>query len=259
LAIPNCSALWIGTELGPLNAACLRSFGDVGMPLTLYVYDRPQDAPPNVELADANLIVPRDRIFRHAHRGSYAVFADLFRYRLLEERSTLWVDTDVYCVRPIRDEEMICGWEDGVLVNNAVLKLPAGSPVLRKMINVTTNPFFVAPWISRTEGLRAVAKHFIKGGPTASHMLWGVTGPSALTYYLKQAGLDHLARPPAEFYPVHWTQTEKFLSPGVRVHDLIDPSTSCIHLYNEMLRKADWLSAPADSPIKEMLEGRVEC
>lgn len=254
----SCSALWIGRELSPLAAACLRSFGAVGVPITLYTYERLVDVPSNVEVADANLVVPKEKIFRHKTTGSYAAFSDVFRYRLFGLSSTVYVDTDVYCVRAINDEPLICGWEDDKAINGAVLRLPPNSAILDRMLRIATSNFFFPPWSGRKESLKAIAKHILLGGPSASYMHWGAIGPEALTYYLTEFNLARFALPREHFYPVHWTKVDKFVTPGLAVGDLITSKTSCIHLYNEMLRSTNYLEAPSSSPIKEMLEGRVE-
>ena len=39
-------------------------------------------------------------IFRYRDNGSYAGFANFFRYELLRKRGGWWVDLDTICLRP---------------------------------------------------------------------------------------------------------------------------------------------------------------
>ncbi len=81
----RCNAFWIGERLGPMAVACLRFFVRAGHEVVLHVYDEPVDVPEGVTVREAGLLVPADRIFRHQETGSYALFANLFRYKLLIE------------------------------------------------------------------------------------------------------------------------------------------------------------------------------
>ena len=98
--LPAVHAVWIGGPLGSMHVACLKSFVRIGHRTVLHVYDDPTDAPAGVELADASKILPRERVVVHRN-GSYALFADIFRYKLLASGAEIYVDCDMYCVRPL--------------------------------------------------------------------------------------------------------------------------------------------------------------
>jgi hypothetical protein len=254
----RCSALWIGPELGPLHAACLRSFGRLDVPITLYVYERPIDVPSNVELADAGAIVPKDKIFRDTASGSFAHFADLFRYILLSKVPTLYVDVDIYCLRPISDRPYIYGWEDDERINNAVLKLPPESELLASILKLSRRNFLLPSWCSRKNSILAMMKHIVLGGPTIAYLDWAAIGPLALTHFIRQLQMADRAMSTDYFYPIHWSRLDLLLQAGARVADLVSPNTECVHLYNSKLKALGYQRAPASSPIREMLEGRVE-
>jgi hypothetical protein len=249
----HCSAFWIGGELGPLGVSCLRSFVRQGVPITLYAYDAPADLPEGVDLADAEPVVPRSQVFRH-RTGSFAVFADLFRYRLLQRAPTLYVDTDIYCLRPPDDASYIFGWEDdGDRINNAVLKLPPDSPVLEDMCRLFAPRPRRPAFVRRTTFARKLLKSVVQGGPLVRHMSIGGTGPIGLTHALKARGLDRFAAPREAFYPLHWSELDKLLNPRLSVADLTTERTCFLHLWNEKLRALDWRSAPAASPLGRLL------
>src|SRR5664279_4195583 len=145
--VPICNALWIGGNLGPIGAACLASFVRHDHRTVLHCYDPPRDVPKGVELADASAIVPSSQIIRHKESGSYALFANLFRYELIRRGLGIWIDCDVYCLRRFAfDSDYVYGWQGINSVNNAVLGLPKESPVLEKLIALFATRAPVLPW-----------------------------------------------------------------------------------------------------------------
>lgn len=88
--------LWVGPGLSPLESVCLKSFLDVGYEVHLYAYDALDAVPDGVVIMDAGEILPSDDVFlgAGARGGSYAPFADRFRYNLLFQRGGWWFDTD---------------------------------------------------------------------------------------------------------------------------------------------------------------------
>ena len=126
--------LWIG-ELSPLEETCIRSFVQQGHELHLYVYQRPAMAPAGVQLRDAGEILPSSAIFRNQigrGRGSYACFADLFRYKLLQQRGGWWVDADICCLRAFDFAAPYVFVAEGDHVANGVIKAPAGCELMRR-------------------------------------------------------------------------------------------------------------------------------
>jgi hypothetical protein len=47
------------------------------------------DIPNGVTIHDANKIIPAEKIFKYKNNGSYAGFANLFRYKLLLEKGSI--------------------------------------------------------------------------------------------------------------------------------------------------------------------------
>ena len=92
---------------------------------------------------DARSISPDEsQVRRYIVDGkpSIATFADMFRYRMIQETGCCWVDADFVCLtRPsFLDEPYIfCRQADAVstlLVNNAVLRLPPSDPALAELV-----------------------------------------------------------------------------------------------------------------------------
>lgn len=90
---------WAYGEFSMLERLAAASFVANGYRLKLWSYGEIGNVPQGVERCDARGVVPESRVFTY-HDGSYAGFADLFRYTLLSREGGLWADTDVICLAP---------------------------------------------------------------------------------------------------------------------------------------------------------------
>jgi hypothetical protein len=240
--LPTCNALWIGGDLGPISAACLASFARQGHRTVLYSYDTPGDVPPSIELADAASILPRERIVRHKKTGSVSLFSDLFRYELLRRDLGLWIDCDVYCVRPVALSGYVFGWEQEGGLNGAVLGLPANEPALERLIALFDATSPVPPWLPKKARDEFMARKAAGDEFTLADLPWGAAGPAALTHVLYEAGLTRHAQPRSVFYPLTARDLGFLLQDGVDPYPYITPQTLTVHLWNEMLhRYLHWL------------------
>ncbi|MCO8146274.1 class I SAM-dependent methyltransferase [Rhodovulum tesquicola] len=201
--LPRIASLWIGPRLSWLEQLCLKSFADAGHETTLYSYAPIDNVPEGVRTANAAEILPAGRVLRHARTGSPALHADLFRLNLLKRTDQIWVDADMYCLRPfVFDGAHVFGWEKPGRVCNAVLGLPPDSPALNGLLDFLADDHAIAPWLppDRQARLRAAAG---AGQPVpVAEQEWGLTGPAALTHFLRESGEIAHARPETVFYPV---------------------------------------------------------
>jgi hypothetical protein len=132
--LPTLNTLWLGSELGELEVACLESAVRVGHRLRVFSYETLQRVPEGAEVRDASEVAHFDLVREYVTRGSYTVAANLWRYALLEKGLGVWIDTDVYVLRPIPLlATYLFGWEDTKSINNAVLYLPPNSELLRRL------------------------------------------------------------------------------------------------------------------------------
>lgn len=249
--LPAVHAFWIGGPLGQMHVACLKSIVRLGHRTVLHVYDDPGDAPPGVELADATKILPRERVIVHRN-GSYSLFADIFRYKLLASGAEIYVDCDMYCVRPLPRRSYMFGWESQTRINNAVLSLPIGSPILCDLAEAVDHPERLPEWFSWTKRLRFGARRAfgrMKGFENLPH---ASLGPPLLTYLVRKHGLLAEASPLDVFY----TNIEgqgTLLDPQQSLADLVRPNTLAIHLWHGSLRKLSFADVPPTSPLGEIL------
>jgi hypothetical protein len=239
----DCVTLWIGNALGAVERACLLSVLRQGHGLALYCYATPEGVPERVELRDANEILPRSEVF-FQRNGSVAAFSDWFRYELLRRALGTWVDTDVYLLQALdTDADYLFGEEEPGVINNAVLRLPPESPLLRLLLEVfekRTPP----PWLHWRSYLRARAQELIRGRMDLSCLPWGATGPLALTALARKLGLASQALPSSVLSPVPWTKAGWIRDPFTRLEDVTTPRTVAVHLWNECVK--DFKNGPAE-------------
>lgn len=226
---------WVGKKLGVLHASCLRSFIKQGHEVILHGYEKPEDAPAGAILADARKLMPEHEIFRHKETGSLAITSDIFRYRLQREGMGLYVDCDVYCVKPFPNQEYVLTWENNTLLNPAILKVPADSQLLRHLLEASENPYFVPPWLSKTKRNKLLLRKFIGRPKHVAQQEWGVIGPQLLTHYVKSLGLEAYSSAADIYAPVYGGMTNLLFEEGLTIQDLITHRTVSIHLYNQGL------------------------
>ena len=127
--------LWINGSLSTMERLSISSFLAQGHEYHLYIYDDVQGIPPGTVVKDASEILPRSEIFRHTATGSYGVFSDVFRYKMLLERGGWWADLDVVAVKPFDfDADHVFATERDEYgrecLTNCVLKAPRHSAVI---------------------------------------------------------------------------------------------------------------------------------
>jgi hypothetical protein len=195
-----------------------------------------------------------------------ALFSDFLRYEILGAGLGLYVDCDVFCLRPIEDADYIFGREAAVFnwerpgLNNAVLKLPPDCRVLAALRAIKDARDFVPPW-KKPKG-RKRRWRWLSGlvrRVAIEDLPWGTVGPHAFSYYAKHYEIEHLASPIDRFYPIHWTQLELLLARDLRLSELITHRTDALHLYNNNLpRISTEVAVPEGSPLWQLVNGSVE-
>lgn len=134
--------LWIGGELSIMEQLSIQSFLQNGHEYHLYTYEPVKNIPKGTIVKDGREILSGDRIFTYQSgfgKGSYAGFADLFRFHLLYQKGGWWADTDVICLKffdfspaHVISSSYEAQWGD--CANTCVLKAPTGSSLLAYLI-----------------------------------------------------------------------------------------------------------------------------
>lgn len=247
----QCVTLWVGSRLGAVERACLRSVLRQGHRLALYRYGQVDGVPEGVEVRDAAGVLPESAVFRH-RSGSFGLFADWFRYALLKLGAGTWVDTDVYLIHPLPEgDDHLFGEQAPGIINNAVLRLPSGSGILDDLLR----PFergALPVGIGRRAGVAAGVRKLVHGKLDLARLPWGSTGPHALTRAVAERGLGARAEPPQVFYPVPWQKAAWIADPGIGLDDVVGPETVAIHLWNECIKQMKERPAPAGSFLERL-------
>jgi hypothetical protein len=236
-ALRSVHMFWHGPPLTRVERLSMRSWLANGHPLVLHAYEPPAGLPPGVQVADARAILPESALFAHAGTGSYALFADWFRYRLLARSGGLWADTDTVCLRPLDYAQAeLYAWEDDRQVNNAILGLPAGHALALWMAGACECPNRFLPYDGLRVRLRKLKRRWMRGGGR-SRLKWGETGPLGLTAAARHLGCLDRALPAWHFYPVTWRDWRSVFEPGSASMARALERSRALHLYNEMMRR----------------------
>jgi len=249
---PPLCTLWVGPSLGAVERACLRSALAQGHAVTLYCYDVPSGVPAGIAIRDAAEIMPADRII-HYRSGSVSLFSNMFRYALLKQGKGVWIDTDIYLLRPIPDDDYVIGWQCDSWLNGAVLRIPDTAPLVDEL-QAMFDERLIPPWLQRLPLAVAWCRRLATGRSDIASMPWGTFGPAALTALCRRLNLLGLASPPHIFYPAPYQQASWIFEPDRRKTDFIRPDTVAIHLWNERIKHRKTEKAPAGSFLARLQE-----
>ncbi|HEB62197.1 MAG TPA: hypothetical protein ENI82_03500 [Bacteroidetes bacterium] len=207
------NSLWIGNELENLELLTLHSFIAHGHIFQLWTYSKDfKNLPKGVVLCDANKIIPQDKIFKYKYggkkglgKGSYAGFADIFRFKLLYEIGGWWVDMDVTCLKAFDfEEEYVFRNHDYFLCANNVMKCPPKSPFMKlcyeetdKLINEENRI-----WAKPSEIL---SNNLIKFGLT-KYLKKNMINPDR--WELVELYKNYSFKINSNFYAIHWMNEE---------------------------------------------------
>lgn len=210
--LPIIQSLWVGEDLTNLEKLCIQSFLDNGHEFHLYAYTDIGGVPDGAIVKDGNEILPERKIFQHKG-GSYAGFADWFRYAMLAKLGGFWVDMDIVCIKPFNFvEDIVLVHRIGRHYSNCLIGVPPNNPMI----------------VALEKYCRNLKNH--EGSP------WGsVGGMQIFNQFIDKFGMSRHAKPftyVAPFTHEQWTYT---FSATINVDDLY-PSTHGIHFFNEKLR-----------------------
>jgi hypothetical protein len=232
-------SLWIGDSLSKVEQLSIKSFINNGHPYVLYTYTDIKNLPEGVTIGDANKIVPEKNIFAYKNgwgKGSYAGFADLFRFELLNKMGNWWVDTDVICLKPFKfdNELVICSSFEGkwgICPNSCIIKASAG----HKMTTYILDYIYSIDY---------------------NNIEFGDIGPLLVQKTVNELGLEPYVVPYGYFNPISWSNVGDLVLDKISIKNrfketlrpLLKPKTMdgrtigkdayAIHLWNEVWRQS---------------------
>jgi hypothetical protein len=226
--------LWVGSHLRNMEILSLRSFLANGYKVHLWVYSPIKNVPGGVNVLDATEILPETAIFLNKS-GSYASFADYFRYALLSKHGGLWADIDVIALKPSSSipKQPFLVSEVSESLRLARVAQFAISLVKGKRPFISNNVMFNPAGAENPliDILLRVSEVFPKRS-----IHWQELGPKLVTS-MARIYTEHgaMVMPPEFANPIGWWHCPKLLlKPGGSV-----PKTaSFLHCFNETWRRA---------------------
>lgn len=207
-------SLWVGRPLSNIEKTCLSSFIYHKHSFTLFVYDMDLEVPSGVVKEDANQIIDSSKIFKTDN--SYGPFADMFRYKMLQQTDLTWTDTDNIC---LRDDwnfgKYLFGMQGGPhqIVANGLLRAPKDSQFISELVDISSSY-------------------------DKDKIVWGEIGPQLVTAKIKEHNLEHYIQNPMTFYPINYWQWELIFKSGKRDHVLeVCQNSHTLQIWNQMLNR----------------------
>jgi hypothetical protein len=204
---------WAGPRLSAFEAACLQSFAVRGHPVTLFSFERVENVPDGVSLANAQGIVDISTTTRFLINGqpSLSHFSDYFRYVMFSKTDLVWIDTDVM---------MLADFDHDPRSN--LLALEDARSVCGAVMRIATDDLSLPTLITQTEALMD------------TRMRWGDTGPRLLTQVC--AGRAGTAHRKELFFPVHHGEFWKvFLPEHFEECKALCKEAYTLHLWNNIV------------------------
>jgi hypothetical protein len=248
-------SFWSGAPIGYIERLCIASMLDAGHQLDVYSYEGDLKVPMGAAIRDANEILPQNRAVIHKS-GSWAPFADVFRYEGLLQSAGTWIDLDVLMLKPLHEiGDHIVGWQDAYVINNAVLRLPPNSACLQSLVALGRSEVVIPPQWPVSRKIFQRLRGMIGAHIPIQELEWGAVGPLALTSLVYDHRLLHKCQPADVFYPVPWQQAHLTFEPDAApVWDAMTSSTRAIHLWNDRIMALKSSPPPRGSFIAQMCE-----
>lgn len=212
-------SLWIGDSLSTMEQLCINSFLQNGHDFHLYVYSCISNIPRGTILLDANQIIPNRLIFKDSF-GTFASFADWFRFKLLYLKGGWWTDMDSICLKYFNIPTEYCFATEYLSENDQTnvynicnLKAPPRAEILQDCLNV-----------------------IIKLRKTLKIIPWGAFGIRLFKEIIKNYDVpSSYKKPPTAFCPIGWYEIKELI--GSNMLETIIHSSFSIHLFNDMWRR----------------------
>jgi len=224
---------WAYGPFSQLETLCARSFVAQGYPLQIWNYQGLDNSPEGASLRDAREIWSENRLFTYKN-GSYAAFADLFRYALLNREGGLYVDADIIAVKGpsfVPKEPFLVTERVSIRGSRIIRPIKERFSQPKTRIN---NCVIHKPHPAQGD-IIDMAEQFAERYPL-DLLEWGDAGPKLLSMLHEHyPQLSYQAMPPEFANPVNWWSCPaQLLSLGKAIPE----DTVFLHCYNETWRRS---------------------
>jgi hypothetical protein len=230
---------WQGSQLGRVRRLCLLSQVKLGYRVTVFTYGHINDVPDGVVVADAEPILPltfANRIRPQHPAGidwrTVIQLSDFFRIRLQRLGRGLWLDSDIYLLRPIEidPERPYFAWESLLRVGNSALYLPAMHPIVTAYENLMTQDVLFVNGLLPYHQLIGYWRRIVhRESFVPADIRTGLYGPATLTALAWRHGALRFAGKRKSFYLVH-ARPERFFEPSDFESIISDPGVKGFHI-----------------------------
>lgn len=194
----------------------IASFLKNGHQFEIFIYDKYLKVPYGAVMRDANEIIPYNRVFKDS-RGTYASFADWFRFKMLFQLGGWWSDLDSICLRPFHVEKEYCFSSEGneikFIANCGNIKAPKHSEFLDECL------FEIDKLLQLKD------------------YTWGKFGVNLMRKILPHYDHTDYLLTPKYFCPIPYTHTAELIS---STPPIIPQESFAIHFWNEIWRLKTW-------------------
>jgi hypothetical protein len=213
---------WAYGSLSKLEILSAVSFLKNGYELNFWSYDNISNLPDGVIQRDAREILPEHRVFKYKN-GSYAGFANLFRYAVLLKYGGLWADSDVICLLPMSE------LQNSGIVSFLVTERTPSAIKLNNNLIYNSEP--------RSGDVIDLA-YALSDRFDVDKLQWGDCGPKLLSALVKTyPSLIPTIMEPCFANPVDWWDCPRVLLDPKKGKE-IPIQWGFLHCYNEMWRTA---------------------
>lgn len=210
--------LWFGKPHTLIQTISWASFPYYGHKLNVYLYDMSIEIPKGCIKRDANEIMPESSIFlpKVDTGEGHAQFADFFRINMIKKTNTIWVDSDVICLKE---------------------KWPEHKPYL--FGDQFFDPFFFGPYYLNNDVLYIQDSKLLDEllekmkEPPSSYAHSAIMAGDLLTSLVRKNKLEEYILPEYVFHPINWHHADYFIRPDKfnLAMDMIKNSTA-VSLWN---------------------------
>lgn len=254
--LPVLVTFWHG-QLSWLERLCLTSFVRQGHRVELYSYEPVDGLPDGVVRRDAAEVVSRERLVFYKGNGTPGVFSDLFRMTILKQGRGVWIDADVYCLKPIAGPPpYLFAYEREGSINGAVLHIPHDSALLDDLLAIfdPDRRRLMEPHLMPLRRIALAAKRLLGIHVPPHYMQYGSTGPAALTYHARQRGLIGHALPAEVFYPIPYEKIPALMKTGGLLDAAVTARTLGVHIWRSQLTRRGRAEMPLPAPDSTLAE-----
>jgi len=234
---------WFGEKLRFIDRVCLASQVMSGQKVKLYSYGPVGNVPAGVDLCDAESILPfatlkrLDPDFPHFKPSRTIVqLSDFFRIMLMKHAQGVWLDTDVYLVKPFlpAPAKIWLAQENRQRLGVSALYLPPDNPIIAEFEAYLATDQMVPSWLGFKKRCWIPFLLTMRGEPVQPNRL-GITifGNDGISRLAKKHKFFHQAQKKNHFY--YWTghKARRIFDPAFGLEPLECPDFIGFHVHKK--------------------------